>query len=73
MEAIGEFFASRIDQEDESENEKEEISDDTPPWRDTIAYHKILQLKSNVVARGIIPLEKIFDKNDVPIKITKHV
>lgn len=49
MEAIGEFSASRIDQEDESENEKEEISDDTLSWRDMIAYQKILLLKSNVI------------------------
>ena len=30
----------------------------------------MLQLKSNFIPEGLIPLEKIFDKNDTPIKPT---
>ncbi len=38
-----------------------------------IAGHKVLQLKRNFIPKGLIPLEQIFDKNDIPIKPTiKH-
>jgi hypothetical protein len=34
--------------------------------------HKILQLKNNFIPKGLVPLEKLFDRNDVPIKPIVH-
>jgi len=30
--------------------------------------HKVLQLKNNFIMKGLVPLEQLFDINDVPIK-----
>jgi hypothetical protein len=30
--------------------------------------HTSLQLNNNFIPKGMVPLEKIFDKNDVPVK-----
>ena len=34
---------------------------------------KVLQLKGNVVPRGLVPLEKLFDKNDVSLQPSKVI
>jgi hypothetical protein len=33
-----------------------------------IANHQIIQLPSNHIPRGLVPLERLFDGNDVEIK-----
>jgi hypothetical protein len=33
-----------------------------------IANHHIVQLPSNHIPKGLVPLERIFDDNDVPVK-----
>jgi hypothetical protein len=33
-----------------------------------IANHQIIQLPNNHIARGLVPLERLFDGNDVPVK-----
>jgi hypothetical protein len=33
-----------------------------------IVGHKILQLPTNHIPKGLVPLERIFDQNDVPVK-----
>ena len=38
-----------------------------------MARHKVLQLKGNVIPRGMVPLERLFDKKDVPIWPSKVV
>jgi hypothetical protein len=49
-------------QEGESENN----------FKDKIANHKTLLLKNNQIPKGIIPLERLFDQNDIPLKSTFH-
>ena len=68
METIGEFSNLTIDAE-------EEETKDSPKnkWQDTVAGHKVLQLKGNVIPRGLVPLERLFDKNDVPANHNKVV
>ena len=68
METIGEFSNLTIDAE-------EEETEDSPKnkWQDTVASHKLLQLKGNVIPRGLVPLERLFDKNDVPTSPNKVV
>jgi hypothetical protein len=34
--------------------------------------HRMLVLKNNYIPKGLIPLEIIFDYNDVPVKATLH-
>ena len=70
---IDEFAATQIDQEDQSLNSPEvPVIEDLPDVNllNHIAGHKVLQLKSNFIPRGLIPLEQIFDINDVPVKPT---
>jgi hypothetical protein len=33
-----------------------------------MADHKFLQLKNNFIPKGLVPLEQLFDKNDVHVK-----
>lgn len=35
-----------------------------------IAGHKVFQLKTNFIPKCLVPLEQLFDRNDVPIKPT---
>jgi hypothetical protein len=39
-------------------------------FREKISNHRLLVLKSNQIPRGPIPLERLFDQNDVPLKST---
>ena len=54
---------------------KVEESEDAPEqnWQDTLANHKVLQLKGNVIPKGLVPLEKLFDKNNVLVNPSKRV
>ena len=45
--------------------EAEDLSENK--WEEKVAGHKLLQLKGNVIPRGLVPLERLFDKNDVPL------
>jgi hypothetical protein len=43
----------------------------TPPsevFLNKIVNHQIIQLPSNHIPRGLVPLESLFDKNDVVVK-----
>ena len=37
-----------------------------------IANHRLLVLKSNQIPKGLIPLARLFDQNDMPLKSTLH-
>lgn len=37
-------------------------------FQNTIINHKVIELKGNFIPKGLVPLERIFDNNDVPIK-----
>ena len=39
--------------------------------KDKIAYQNIVQLPSNYIPRGLVPLEDLFDHNDIPLKPAK--
>ena len=39
--------------------------------KDKIAYQNIVQLPSNYIPRGLVPLEESFDHNDIPLKPSK--
>lgn len=63
METFGEFSNTEIDVCEEEE--VEDLSENK--WEEKVAGHKVLQLKGNVTPRGLVPLERLFDKNDIPL------
>lgn len=70
LETIGEFSNMEIDA-DEEEGEIEEISKGN--WEEKVVGNRVLQLKGNIITRGMVPLEILFDKNDVPLQPSKVV
>ena len=53
---------------DESTQEDEELEEEgnsTEKLKRTLGGKDIIQLKNNFIPRGVIPLEKLFDQNDV--------
>jgi ribonuclease HI len=63
LESVDEFSALHIDQDHDSEG-------DPPPevFLNKIANHHIVQLPSNHIPKGLVPLERLFDGNDVAVK-----
>jgi hypothetical protein len=39
-------------------------------FREKIANHHMLVLKSNQIPKGLIPLERLFDQNNMPLRST---
>lgn len=66
MDVAWEFSNLVIDQEDD-----EVIEEQQKNWEETIIGHKNLQLKRNTIPKGLVPLEKIFNLNDVVAKSAK--
>jgi hypothetical protein len=63
LQVIDEFSEMQIDQENEAleENPQSQL-------RNKIGKDSIVQLPSNHIPKGLIPLERLFDQNDVPYK-----
>jgi hypothetical protein len=61
-----EFANTNIDDEcccDEDGSMDARSNDD--PFQNQIAGRDIVQLKNNIILKGLVPLEKLFDENDV--------
>ena len=69
LETVGEFSNMEIDDCDEEETENAPEN----KWEEKIAESKVLQLKGNVIPRGLVPLERLFDKNDISLQPSKIV
>jgi hypothetical protein len=63
---VDEFFNMHIDQENQNVEESKK-----PKLKRKMGQHDIVQLPNNYIPRGLVPLEKIFDQNDVPYKPDK--
>ena len=63
MEMSREFNNIKLDQENMFE--KEESLEPYPEYLTQLAGKDIIQLKSNTIPSGLVPLEEIFDSNDV--------
>jgi ribonuclease HI len=63
LQSIDDFSASRIDEDPDTDG-----SDHPEELLDKVADHQIIQLPSNHIPRGLIPLERLFDGNDVAMK-----
>ena len=40
--------------------------------KDKVTEHNIVQLPSNYIPRGLVPLEELFDHNDIPFNPAKR-
>ena len=40
-------------------------------FKSRIGAHEIVQLSSNRILKGLVPLERLFDSNDVAVKLGK--
>jgi hypothetical protein len=65
LETIDEFYALHIDQY--SDDDKNLHVD---KFLSKIADHKIVQLPSNHIPKGLVPLEILFNNNDVAVKVS---
>ena len=64
IETVDEFFYFHIDQnQDTEENPHVDI------LLNKIVDHHIIQLPSNHIPKGLVPLEILFDRNDVVVKV----
>jgi hypothetical protein len=66
---VGDFSETHIDRENQNDHawimqEGEEPQE----FREKIANHRMLVLKNNQILKGLIPLERLFDQNDMPLK-----
>ena len=63
---VDEFADLQIDNENENDEE-----DSKPKLRNRFGSHEIIQLSTNRIPKGLVPLEKLFDHNDVAVKLEK--
>jgi ribonuclease HI len=63
LETIDEFSALHIDQDHDSE-----ITPHANVFLNKISNHHIVQLPSNHIPKGLVLLERLFDRNDVAVK-----
>jgi ribonuclease HI len=64
LESVDEFSALHIDQDHDSESNPR-----TDVFLNKIANHHVVQLPSNHIPKGLVPLERLFDGNDVAVKV----
>jgi hypothetical protein len=68
---IDEFSETHIDQENQNDPAWIMQEGENPEkFQDKIANHRMLLLKNNQIPRGLIPLERLFDQDDIPLKST---
>ena len=63
---MDEFSDMHIDQENLNMEESKQLK-----LKDKVTEHNIVQLPSNYIPRGLVPLEELFDHNDIPFKPAK--
>jgi hypothetical protein len=63
LQSVDEFFALHIDQDHDTEGDPH-----PKVFLNKISNHQIIQLPSNYIPMGLIPLEILFDGNDVAVK-----
>ena len=63
IQVIAEFYDMHIDQENLNVEESQR-----PKLKEKMRKQSIVQLPNNYIPRGLVPLEALFDHNDVPFK-----
>ena len=67
LQLVDELFDIHIDQENLNLEESKQLK-----LKDKVTEHDIIQFPSNHMPRGLVPLEELFDHNDVPFKPAKR-
>eukprot|EP00253_Pinus_taeda_P008952 PITA_08952 len=65
LERTNQFLSTPIDK-DEDEATEEDL--EATIFLNVVARHDIIQLNNNIIPRGLVPLERLFDTNDVVVK-----
>jgi hypothetical protein len=69
--AVGKFSNTHANQENHNDSRWIMQEGEEPEvFREKIADHQMLVLKRNQIPKGLIPLERLFDQNDVTVKST---
>ena len=61
LQVVDDFSDMHIDQEILNMEESHRFE-----LKDKVGYQNIVQLPSNYIPQGLVPLEELFDHNDVP-------
>ena len=64
LQVVDQFSVLEID-EDRSEINENASENDTSDFSSKIVDHDIIQLSNDFIPKGLTPLEKLFDQNDV--------
>jgi len=64
LQVINEFSNMKIEEDKKDVQESNHQSPETS-FNPKILYHDIIQLSNNFIPKGLVPLEKLFDNNDV--------
>jgi ribonuclease HI len=64
LETFDEFSALHIDQDHDSKNNPH-----ADVFLNKIVNHHIVQFPSNHIPKGLVPLERLFDRNDMAVKV----
>ena len=67
LQLVDEFSDMHIDQENLNMEEAKQLK-----LKDKVADQNIVQLPSNYIPRGLVPLEELFDHNAIPFKPAKN-
>jgi hypothetical protein len=68
---VDDFSETHIDQENQNDHTWiMQEGEDPQEFQEKIANHRMLVLKNNQILKGLIPLERLFDQNDIPLKST---
>jgi hypothetical protein len=64
IEAIDDFSSIHIDQDEDLDEVNQNLN-----FHNMIIGHKILQLPTNHIPKGLVPLERFFYQNDILVKL----
>ena len=68
---VEDFAETHIDQENQNDHTWIMQEGEYPQeFQHKISNHHMLVLKNNQIPNGLIPLERLFDHNDMPLKST---
>jgi hypothetical protein len=71
LEMVDEFFETHIDQENQNDPAWIMQKGENPEkFQDKITNNHMIFLKNNQIPRGLIPLESLFDQDDIPLNST---
>ena len=66
LQLVDEFYDIHIDQENLNMEESKQLK-----LKDKVADQNIVQFPSNYIPQGLVPLEELFDHNDIAFKPAK--